>query len=269
MSRSISLPMYDFDEVQPSTDALLMAIVGAVRELGEDVVAGNASDLEHSSLTAYWASDEMYMSQSCGLPYLEELHEVVDVLGTFLWDGISDGAGNYRTHIVVRGEHEATEIMELRGARPVVSNPQSLSGWCSLGCALAGVTNDPNFVQPYLIGHNHVGSIQLLQDGIADVASIDPATFQLLRRHRPSLVHGLRTIGSGPLTPATPIIVNKERRTSLDNLRDALHQVFAQDSLTSAIDDLGIVGFVNLDGDDYAPVHELVALAETVLPRRE
>ena len=269
MSRSISLPMYDIEEVRTSTAALLRAVVDAVREVGEDVVVGNASDLEHSSLIAYWAGDEMYMSQSCGLPYLEELQESVDVLGTFLWDGISDGAGNYRTHIVVRGDHEATEIKELRGARPVVSNTQSLSGWCSLGCALAGVTNDPNFVQPYLIGHNHVGSIQLLQDGIADVASIDPATFQLLRRHRPSLVHGLRTIGSGPLTPATPIIVKKVRHTALDNLRDALHQVLTQDSLTSAMDDIGIVGFVNLDGDDYAPVHELVALAETVLPRRE
>ena len=269
MSRSISLPMYDFEEVKSSTDALLEAIVQAVRELREDVIVATEIDTEHESLLPYWRGNEMYISQSCGLPIVEDLDEVVNILGTFLWSGISDDFGNYRTEIVVRGELEALEVAELRGARPVVNSVQSLSGWCSLGCALAEVTDDPAFVQPYLISHYHARSLQLLQEGIADVASIDAATMQILRRHRPSLVHGLRIIGSGPLIPATPIIASRIRTVSIEALRDALDRVVAQDSLKNAMDDIGIVGFVNKDFGDYEIVHDLVKRAETVLPRRE
>ena len=269
MSRSVSLPMYDFAEVQASTALLLGAIVREVVGLGEDVIVGTPDSFEHSSLMSYWSGTEMYMSQSCGLPYVEELNKGVDILGTFLWNGISDDSGNYQTHILVRGDHGATKVSELRGARPVISNTQSLSGWCSLGCALAEVTNESDFVQPYLIGHHHAGSLQLLQDGIADVASIDPATFQLLRRLRPSLVHGLRIIDDGPLIPATPIIVSKTRTASVGDLRGVLHRVVESDSLANAMSEIGIVGVVNQDRRNYEMVDALVASAETVLPRRE
>lgn len=261
--------MYDFVEVKTSTAALLGAIALEVRELGEDVVADFPDSSQHSSLMSHWLSDQMYMSQSCGLPYVKELNTVADVLGTFKWNEISDDLGNYRAHIVVRGEHDATTMSELRGARPVVSNTQSLSGWCSLGCALAEVSHDPDFVQPYLIGHHHAGSLQLLQDGIADVASIDPATYQLLRRLRPSLVHGLRIIGSGPLMPATPLIVSKTRSASISDLRAVLHRVVGANSLAYEMNEVGIVGVVNLDGSAYESVNELVGIAEVMLPRRE
>ncbi len=269
LSRSVSLPMYDFDEVKTSTAALLAAIALDVQGLDEDVVADFPDSFEHSSLMSHWLSDNMYMSQSCGLPYVEELHAVADVLGTFQWDEISDDLGNYRAHIVVRGDLDATSVGELWGARPVISNTQSLSGWCSLGCALAEVSRDPDFVQPYLIGHHHAGSLQLLQDGIADVASIDPATFQLLRRFRPSLVHGLRIIGAGPLMPATPIIVSKSRTASISDLRSILHRVVELHSLSNEMKAIGIVGFVNLDSSDFEPVNDLKFIAETMLPRRE
>lgn len=261
--------MYDFVEVAASTAALLAAIALEVRGLGEDVVATSPDSSEHSSLMSYWLSDQMYMSQSCGLPFVEELNTVTDVLGTFQWNEISDNYGNYRAHIVVRGDHDATTVGDLRGSRPVISNTQSLSGWCSLGYALSEIDRDPEFVQPYLVGHHHAGSLQLLQDGIADVASIDPATFQLLRRHRPSLVHGLRIIGSGPWMPATPIVVSKTRTASMSDLRGVIHRVVGSNSLARQLDEVGIVGVVNLDGSDYESVKELVAIAELVLPRRD
>ena len=269
MSRFVSLPMYDFAEVKTSTNALLAAIAHELRGIGEDVVADSPDSAEHFSLMSYWLGAQMYMSQSCGLPFVEELNTVTEVLGTFRWNEISDNFGNYRAHIVVRGDHDATTVGDLRGARPVVSNTQSLSGWCSLGCALAEVSRDPEFVQPYLIGYHHAGSLQLLQDGIADVASIDPATFQLLRRHRPSLVHGLRIIGSGPLVPATPIIVSKRRAASMSDLRSVLHRVVDSNWLADEMSAIGIVGLVDLDGSNFGSVKDLVAVAEAVLPRRE
>ena len=269
MSRYVSLPMYDFVEVQPSTSALLEAIAREVSELGEDVVVGNPNRSEHESLLSSWMGTEMYLSQSCGQPFIRELGDAVDVLGTFVWNGISDHLGNYQTHILVRGDYRATMVSELRGARPVINSPQSLSGWCSLGCALAEVTEDRDFVQPYLISHHHWRSLQLLQDGAADVASVDSATFQILRRHRPALVHGLRIIGSGPLIPATPIIVSKTRNASIDELRALLHRVVESDALATAKHEIGIVGFVDQDRSDFEMIHDLMIRAELVLPHIE
>lgn len=267
MSRSVTLPMYDIAEVQSSTCALLEAMVREVCELGEDVVVGTTDRFEHASLMSLWSGPEMYISQSCGLPFIEELDDVADIVGTFLWAGISDDHGNYRTCIVVRDDSGVTRLSELCGARPVISNSQSLSGWCSLGCALAEVTDDPEFMQSYLVGESHTGSLQFLQAGAADVASIDAATYQLLSRHRPSLVKGLRIIGHGPLIPATPIIVSKTRTASINDLRIAMHRVIAQVSLATARREIGIVGFVNRDRTDYEIVNDLVARAEVVLPR--
>jgi ABC-type phosphate/phosphonate transport system substrate-binding protein len=261
--------MYDFAEVQSSTGALREAIVREVCELGDEVVVGTPENTEHESLLTFWLGTEMYMSQSCGLPFIEELKDSVDILGTFLWTGISDDYGNYRSHILVRDDFGASEVSELRDARPVINSTQSLSGWCSLGCALAEVTDDPGFVQPYFASRYHARSLKLMQEGAADVTSIDAATYQLLRRHRPSLVYGLRVIGSGPLIPATPIIVSKTRAASMNDLRAMLQDIVAADSLAAAMSEIGIVGVVNRDRRDYEVVHDLVASAERVLPRHE
>ena len=268
MSRSVSLPMYDFVELHSATRAVLGAIVTESRKLDDDAQAGEPDSSNHAALMALWGGDEMYISQSCGQPYLEVLRNSVDVLGTFVWREISDSRGNYRSVIVVRGDFAATQLGELAGAQPVVSNPQSLSGWCSLGVALSKVTSDANFVRPYLVSGSHVGSLQMLQDGVADVASIDSSTFQILSRVRPVLVRGLRVIGSGPLVPATPLIASKSRRSELADLRAALHRVVADPQLADELAAIGIVGFVDRDGAEYEMVGDLIAIAELVLPRR-
>lgn len=268
MPHSVSLPMYDFAELQTATRAVLGAIVTEARKLGDDAQVCETDVSNHAALLALWGGDEMYISHSCGQPYMEKLQKNVDVLGTFLWRDVSDNRGNYRSVIVVRGDFPASQPGELGGAQPVINNPQSLSGWCSLGVALSEVFSEANFVRPYLVSGGHVGSLQMLQDGVADVASIDAATYQILSRVRPNLVRGLRVIGSGPLVPATPLIASKARKSQLADLRAALHRVVADPHLADEMAAIGIVGFVDRDGADYEMVGDLIALAETVLPRR-
>ncbi len=268
MPYSVSLPMYDFAELQAATQAVLDAIVTEVRKLGDHAQVGESDVSSHAALLALWCGEEMYISHSCGQPYIEVLQHSVDVLGTFLWRDVSDFHGNYRSVIVVRGDFPASQVGELGGAQPVINNPESLSGWCSLGVALSEVTSDANFVRPYLVGGAHAGSLQMLQDGVADVAAIDPATYQILSRVRPALVRGLRVIGSGPLVPATPLIVSKARKSQIAALRAAMQTVVGDPRLADDMAAIGIVGFVDRDGDDYEVVRDLIALAETVLPRR-
>jgi ABC-type phosphate/phosphonate transport system substrate-binding protein len=159
-------------------------------------------------------------------------------------------------------------VAELEGMQPVISNPQSLSGWCSLGYVLAEVTTTPSFVKPYIAAERHTGSLQLLQDGKADFASIDPGTFQLLQRHRPSLTQGLRIIGRGPLVPATPIHLSKLRKASLSEMKTAMSEIFAREELRHALAEIGMSGFAPMQNEDYAMIGALVQRAESVLPRR-
>lgn len=267
--RSVSLPMYDFPEVHESTGLIVSAIVDALRALGEDVQMGEPNSADHAELMRYWKSDNILLSQSCGLPFIEDLHQFVEVLGTPTWAGISDERGWYRTVIVMPETLPAMSIVELEGMQPVISNPQSLSGWCSLGCALADVTNSATFVKPYIAAGRHTGSLQMLQDGKADFASIDPGTFQLLQRHQPSTTAGLRVIGRGPLVPATPVHISKVRNSSLDDVRRAIVEVFSREDLRAALADIGMSGFAPLADDDYSMINLLVQRAETVLPRRQ
>ena len=260
--------MYDFPEVRDSTNLLLAGLVDALASCGEVAKAETPESSTHEELMKMWRSDETVLSQSCGLPFVEELHDFVDVVGTFLWTDVSDDRGRYRTVIVVPKSLGVTSIDQAHGLRPVLSNTQSLSGWCSLGVALAEVTNDPQFVRPFLTSGGHATSLQMLEDGDADIASIDSATYRLLSRHRPALVNNVRVIGYGPSVPATPIIVSKSCAVDAEVLYRIISGVFDRPDLQAPLADIGISGFVRLANSDYDGVMDLVKTAEVVLPRR-
>ena len=260
--------MYDFPEVQDSTEKLLAALVEALESCNETAHVQTPDSSVHAELMKMWRSNDMVLSQSCGLPFMEELHQFVNVIGTPTWTDVSDEHGRYQTVIVVRESLDVSSVAELGGLRPVVSNTQSLSGWCSLGVAIAEVTNDSSFVRPFVQSGGHARSLQMLQDNNADFASIDAATFRLLKRHRPKLTNGLRLIGRGPVVPATPLHVSKTRTASLSDVSDAVSGVLDRPDLQSALADIGISGFVRLANSDYDGVMELVKMAEVVLPRK-
>ena len=268
MTRSNSLPMYDFPEVQASTKALLVALSEAFSKLGESSQVAFPESSIHVDLMRMWKEDSTLFSQSCGLPFVEDLHDYVDIVATLKWSGISDDRGWYRTVIVAREELDIASLSDVGGMQPVITNQQSLSGWCSLGVALSDVGADDRYVLPYVESEGHAKSLQFLQDKRADFASIDPGTFQLLQRHRPALTHGLRVIGNGPLVPATPMHVSKVRTAEFGALQSAVLEVFSRSELAGARAEIGIDGAVAMSASDYSIIPGLVARAHAVLPRR-
>jgi ABC-type phosphate/phosphonate transport system substrate-binding protein len=215
-----------------------------------------------------WKDDSTFFSQSCGLPFVEDLHDYVDIVATLKWTGISDERGWYRTVIVAREELDVATLGEVGGMQPVITNQQSLSGWCSLGVALSDIGADASYVLPFVESEGHAKSLQFLQDKRADFASIDPGTFQLLQRHRPALTSGLRVIGHGPHVPATPLHVSKKRTADFAVLQAAVLEVFSRPELAAARADIGIDGAVAMSPSDYSLIPGLVARAHAVLPRR-
>jgi len=268
MTRSNSLPMYDFPEVHTSTKAILDALSEAFSKLGDSSQAAFPESSIHADLMRMWKDDSTLFSQSCGLPFVEDLHDYVDIVATLKWSGISDERGLYRTVIVAREELGVASLGDVGGLQPVITNTQSLSGWCSLGVALSDIGADSSYVLPYVESEGHAKSLQFLQDKRADFASIDPGTFQLLQRHRPALTHGLRVIGNGPLVPATPMHVSKVRTAEFGALQNAVLEVFSRPELAGARAEIGIDGAVVMSTSDYSLIPGLVALANAVLPRR-
>jgi ABC-type phosphate/phosphonate transport system substrate-binding protein len=260
--------MYDFPEVHMSTMQIVEALATSLSEIGLDAHAEVPDASVHADLMHYWSSDATLLSQSCGLPFMEELHRFVNVVGTPLWTDVSDDRGRYRTVIVVPESLSIMSIDQVDGLRPVVNNTQSLSGWCSLGAAIANATNDSVVVTPFVQSGGHAKSLQMLQDNEADIASIDSVTFQLLSRHRPELVNNVRVIGYGPLVPATPIIVSKSSAVDTEEVYRVVSEVFGRSELQAALGNIGISGFVRLANSDYDGVMELVKIAEVVLPRK-
>ena len=259
--------MYDFPEVHASSKALLEALSVAFTALGDDAQPSFPESSVHEHLMTMWKDNNTLLSQSCGLPFVEELHEFVDVVATLKWTGISDDRGWYRTVIVVREACDVATLGEAGGLQPVITNTQSLSGWCSLGVALSEVATDPQFVQPYVESGGHAKSLQMLQDKKVDIASIDPGTFQLLSRHRPALTRGLRIIGHGPLVPATPLHVSKIRKATVEQAREAVLEVISRPELAGARADIGIDGVVSMSNEDYSAIAPLIERAHAILPR--
>ena len=259
--------MYDIAEAHASTMQLVDALAAALCAIGLDAHADTPVASGHDDLLRYWSSDGMLLSQSCGLPFIEDLHDVVDIVGTPLWTDVSDDRGRYQTVIVVRESLAITSIDNAQGLRPVINHSRSLSGWCSLGVALSDIGAEDSYVMPYVESEGHAKSLQFLQDKRADFASIDPGTFQLLQRHRPSLTNGLRIIGHGPHVPATPMHVSKVRTAEFDALQAATLEVFSRAELAGARAEIGIDGAVAISASDYSLIPGLVARANAVLPR--
>lgn len=267
--RYVSLPMYDFPEVASSTARMVDALVVTFGAEGLEASAAGGLPTAHHDLMAYWSGPEMLISQSCGLPFVEDLAAVTHCVGTFRWSGVSDERGWYRTVIVVAPGSGARNLADLAGARPAVSNTQSLSGWCSLGVAVAGVTDRADFLRPTVLTGSHAGSLAALQSGDADVASIDPGTYQLLARHRPAAVAGLRQVGEGPWVPATPLVVPRSLPVPIERSRSIVTGALNSAGLADSRAEIGIDSFVVVPDEEYlAAIPPLVEVAQRVLPRR-
>jgi ABC-type phosphate/phosphonate transport system substrate-binding protein len=209
----VTLPMYDLPEVRSATSVLLERITENLSKAGWPTRPTFLDFADHAALVRHWRDPQTALSHSCGLPYIEALVGDVQVLGTFLWKGVSGIDGRYRSVLITRSDDDRT-IADLAGARPIINNPESLSGWCSLGVALHNAGYGGGDFPDAVVSGGHSRSVALVSRGEADVAAIDGATYRLLERHRPEAVAGVHVIGVGPDVPATPLITRSPARRS-------------------------------------------------------
>jgi ABC-type phosphate/phosphonate transport system substrate-binding protein len=86
--------------------------------------------------------------------------------------------------------------------------------------------------------------VELVRDGLADVASIDAVTWAGLARHQPEVTHGLRVIAMSDAYPGLPLITaSRTGEPLLVALRAALSAAMRDPALAASRRDLFIEGF--------------------------
>jgi GNAT superfamily N-acetyltransferase len=123
-----------------------------------------------------------------------------------------------------------------------------------LGWAWNAPDGDAGAIRAVLLTGSHAASVEAVRNGLADLASIDSWTYELLSIHRPEVTEGLRIIARGPLVAVTPIVT--AAGGPLGPLRRALEQATAEVG-----EPLGVRGFVARDREAHDAIAELARVA--------
>lgn len=191
-----------------------------------------------------WRSPDLLLSQTCGLPYREELHEITHLIGAPDYRNPGCPPGYYNSVIVVRADAKGQRLEDFHGQRLAYNEPESQSGWGAITTYAAA--RDVRFGEHIGTGA-HVNSARAVHDGRADVACIDVLSWRLMRRYD-AYTENLREIGRTEPTPATPYLTG--RQNDPEEIAAALETAIAQMGAETA-DILSIYGLARVPHDAY------------------
>lgn len=234
-ARSASLAMYPFVAARPAYERLWGEVAGGSE------LPGRLSWPDDPA--ASWIDASVVVKQTCGWPLVTRLDGAVRVVGAFVPTVPGAEAHRYRSVIV-----STRRSIDPASVTAAYNATDSLSGWVSL-LAWSG-RRGRSWRAAGIATGSHVASLEALQSGRADVASIDAITMAHVERERPGLVAGLHVVGHGPLVPSLPVVAPVELDDgTVDHVRSRLAEVIAADAAVRNA--LFVGGFVPLEIDDY------------------
>ena len=152
----------------------------------------------------------------------------------------------------------ARGLGDLAGRVCAVNNRASQSGYNALRRALASHAVDGRFVSAVLETGSHMASLAAVAEGRAGLAAIDCVTFELLARHRPSAVAGLRILAWSERAPGLPYVTRATAgRDVVSRLREGLRAALADPALAGARQALLLVDAEPLSAAAYAQIDDM------------
>ncbi|MEO1200486.1 MAG: PhnD/SsuA/transferrin family substrate-binding protein [Pseudomonadota bacterium] len=250
-----SLPMYDFPELRPQTEALWRRLRTSFLDHG---LSAPATLTRPDDLLAHWSDPALFLSQTCGLPFATKLKDNVICLGTPAYERIGCAPGSYCSEIVVRVDADAADLTRLGPVRVAINEWGSQSGRAALEVLLASLGPNIPPITEVIVTRGHRDSLRAVAADRADLAAIDCVTWQLARDQDPAAKR-LRVLARTPQTPGLPLITSKANVDRVDAMRAAV-----TDALADLDPDIRramlICGFVPRDGADYGSLP--IALAD-------
>ena len=245
-----SLPMYDFPEIRHATDSLWQGISRHLRNQGIKQVPGKLAHDHH--LRSLWSDDHLFFSQCCGYDVIHRYKDRLQVLGTPWFAATGCCNGDYASTIVVPEDSTFHDVVDMLGTVAVLNGPESHSGMNALFSLVAPYSRKGRFFSEVKISGSHAASLEALKKGSADVASVDCLTYDLLRRYRPGVITGTRTLGLTYPAPAPPYVTRKNADPeTVARMKMALREAFSDSNLSQAMDALRLSDIEITDSDPY------------------
>ncbi|MDZ4393013.1 phosphate/phosphite/phosphonate ABC transporter substrate-binding protein [Cypionkella sp.] len=248
-----NLPMYDFHEVRPHTDALWAAIADALRkrEIEAPDVLSRTGD--H---TALWSNENLLFSQTCGYPFVSQLRGAVTLVGTPDYGVIPDKPGWYNSVIVCRKNDPRTHLSDFAGARWSYNETGSQSGCRALMYAVLQEVGEGRHFGSCHVSGSHISSARAVSDDTADIAALDHVTWLFMKRYDYPGVDKLRVLTQTPPTPGLPYIAAKACDGSIvaDAFCEALENLPSE-----TLNPLFLKGFWPSKVEDYDLIAERAA----------
>lgn len=197
----VSLPMYDWPELQKFNDQFYAALKESLHQT--DLNPPERLD-RSTKVPEIWLENKLLLSQTCGLPFVTLLKDQVVLVGTPAYELDCD-VGNYYSVIVVRKEAPINTLADLSGKYFSYNERGSQSGYQAAKTALLAVDELRGEVFKSRKSGSHRLSIQTVAAGIADFAAIDAVTWEIAKRHEPAAQY-LRVLARTDPTPGLPFI---------------------------------------------------------------
>ncbi|MCO4807785.1 phosphate/phosphite/phosphonate ABC transporter substrate-binding protein [Planktomarina temperata] len=183
-----------------------------------------------ADLMVDWLSPELYLSQTCGLPYRAALHGQVQLIATPDNQIPNCPPGYYCSVLLAR--RGAVPNLAANDFTLAYNEPLSQSGWAApQSIGLTGATR--------LQTGGHAASARAVLEGRADLAAVDALTWHFLTRDWDKAA-GLEICAITPATPTLPYItaLGQNAAALREALRQAILSIGLKDRQTLQIFDL-------------------------------
>lgn len=198
----------------------------------------------------------------CGLPYVQEAsreHPRFELLAAPVMSGARYGQRPvYFSDLMVRQDHPARRLADLRGATVAINEPNSHSGHGVLRHALADAGLPHGFFGAVVESGAHQRSLALIESGQIDAAAIDSTVLDTELRAAPARAAGLRSIATFGPSPIPPWVASTALPPATRAaLRAALLALPADAPARAALRRARVMGFTAVDDAWYAPIGEM------------
>ena len=239
-----SLPMYVWPELSDAHDRYWDLIRAELEAAG---IRAPERLSQHLDESAAWTDPDLVLSQTCGMPYRNQLHDRVSLVGTPDFGVPGCEPGYYRSAIVVRADDTRDDVSEYRDAVLAFNGEGSQSGYAAIHHHVAPLGF---WFAERLHTGSHAASVGAIAEGRADIASIDAVSWAMIVRYDDRAA-SLRILDLTEPTPGLPYIAARDA--------DADATFAAVEAAIAGLDDtdraaLGIRGLVRISKRSYLAV---------------
>ncbi|MCU7834549.1 MAG: PhnD/SsuA/transferrin family substrate-binding protein [gamma proteobacterium symbiont of Taylorina sp.] len=194
---------------------------------------------------------------TCGAPYVEDQQKNGQQLVAV---PLFKGKPSYHSLIITLHGRPEKALLDFKDQVFAYSDLRSNSGYIAPHYQLITQGVDSNgFFKIKINAHNHVGSIEAVLGGLADVAAVDEYVLVEYLKNNPMAAVDLQILEKLGPYPFTPIVTgNKVKQEDMEKLRQTLLNMSATDKGKELLKKLGLNGFVSKNVDFYQPVKDML-----------